>query len=61
LFLLVVEIFGCLHHQVDGFLHWCANMAWGVKGIGGLPLSICAHFMGKRCECRCSGCKQFLF
>ncbi len=57
LFLLVVEVFRCLHHQVDGFLHWCANMAWGVKGIGGLPLSICAHFMGKRCECHCSGSK----
>jgi hypothetical protein len=33
-----IKVFGCLHQQVDEFLHQCANMAWGAKGIGGLPL-----------------------
>jgi hypothetical protein len=33
---------------VDEFLHQCANMAWGAKGIGGLPLSIlCAFYKQK--------------
>jgi hypothetical protein len=32
-FLLVIEIFGCLHQQVESFLHWCANIAWNVKGF----------------------------
>jgi hypothetical protein len=37
---LAIEVFRCLHQQEDGFLHQCANMAWGAKGIRGLPLSI---------------------
>jgi hypothetical protein len=32
-FVLVVEIFGCLHQQTDEFHHQYANMAWGVKYI----------------------------
>ncbi len=42
--LLTIKVFRCLHQQADGFLHQCANMAWGTKGIGGSPLSILHTF-----------------
>lgn len=32
--------FGCLHQQVDNFVHQCGNMAWLAKGFGGPPLTI---------------------
>jgi hypothetical protein len=35
-FPLVVKFFGCLNQHVDGFFHQCANMTWGMKGIGSL-------------------------
>ncbi len=43
-FPLVIEVFGCLYQQQDEFFHQCANMAWGAKGIGILPLSILHAF-----------------
>jgi hypothetical protein len=38
--LLAIEIFRCLHQQVDNFLHRCANISWLVKDKKGPPLSI---------------------
>lgn len=32
-----IEVFGCLHYQVDNFLDQCAIMAWSTKGIVGSP------------------------
>jgi hypothetical protein len=47
-FPLVIEVFGFLHQQVNGFFHRCANMAWGVTGNKGPPLSIlCALYRQK--------------
>ncbi len=43
-FLLTIKVFKCLHQQADKFLHQCANMAWGDKGIGSLLLSILHAF-----------------
>jgi hypothetical protein len=34
-FSLAIEVFKCLHQQAKRFLHWCANMVWGVKGTKG--------------------------
>jgi hypothetical protein len=41
---LIVKIFECLHQQANDFLHWCANMAWSMKGFGGPLLSILCSF-----------------
>jgi hypothetical protein len=30
---LIMEVFGCLHKQVDLFLHNCANAIWSLKGL----------------------------
>jgi len=43
-FPLAIEVFECLHQQVDNFLHCCANMAWVAKGLRGLSLSILHAF-----------------
>jgi hypothetical protein len=47
-FLLTMEGFKCLHQQLDKFLHWCANMAWGAKGIGSLLLWVLRTFYRQR-------------
>jgi hypothetical protein len=41
---LAVEIFGCLHQQLDNFFHCCANMAWPTKVFKGLLLLILCAF-----------------
>jgi len=35
---LAVKVFGCLHKQVDVFLHNCANAIWSLKEPKGPPL-----------------------
>jgi hypothetical protein len=40
----VVEDFGCLHQEANGFLHQYANMAWAVKGTKGPLLSVLHAF-----------------
>jgi hypothetical protein len=35
--LLAIKVFGCLHKQVDVFLHDCANAIWSFKGPKGPP------------------------
>jgi len=35
-----IELFGCLHHQVDDFLHQCINIVWLANSIGGFPLAV---------------------
>jgi hypothetical protein len=32
---LVVEVFGCLHKQTNGFLQACAHNIWMMKGLQG--------------------------
>ncbi len=41
---LAVKISGCLHQQTNDLLHWCANMAWSMKGFRGPPISIICSF-----------------
>jgi len=41
---LVIEIFRCLHKQVDVFLHNCANAIWSLKGPKGFHISILVTF-----------------
>jgi hypothetical protein len=43
-FLLVIEIFKCLHQQIDNFLHHCVNMAWVAKGFKSFLLLILHAF-----------------
>jgi hypothetical protein len=42
---LAIEVFGCLHKQVDLFLHDCANAIWSLKGLESLFLSILVTFL----------------
>jgi hypothetical protein len=42
--LLAIEIFGCLHHQVDDFFHQCVNITWLAKGFEGPSLLILRSF-----------------
>jgi hypothetical protein len=41
---LIVKILGCLHHQVNNFLHQHANVTWSMKGFGGPFLLIIRSF-----------------
>jgi len=40
-----IEVFGCLHKQVDVFLQDCANAIWSSKGPKGLFFSILVVFL----------------
>jgi hypothetical protein len=42
--LLAIEVFGCLHKQINVFLHNCANAIWNFKGTKGPLLSIYLGF-----------------
>jgi hypothetical protein len=46
--LLTMEVFGCLHKQVDVFLHNCANAIWSLKGPKSPPLSILVIFLWQK-------------
>ncbi len=35
-----IEVFGCLHQQMNKFFHQRVNMAWSTKGTNGPPLTI---------------------
>jgi hypothetical protein len=41
---LAIEVFICLHKQVDVFLHDCVNAIWSLKGLKGLPLYVLVTF-----------------
>jgi hypothetical protein len=45
---LTMEVFGCLHKQVDVFLHNCVNAIWILKGLEGLLLSVLVTFLQKK-------------
>jgi hypothetical protein len=45
---LAIEVFRCLHQQEDGFLHQCANMAWGAKGTRSSHLLVLHSFYKQR-------------
>jgi hypothetical protein len=45
---LAVKMFGNLHQQANNFLHWCANMAWLMKGTGSSLLLIIHSFYRQR-------------
>jgi hypothetical protein len=47
-FPLTIEIFECLHKQVDVFLHKYANVIWSLKGPKGLPLFVLVTFLCQR-------------
>jgi len=42
---LAIEVFGCLHKQVDVYLQDCVNAFWSSKGPEGLFLSILVVFL----------------
>jgi hypothetical protein len=46
--LLTIEVFGCLHKQVDVFLCDCANAIWSLKGLKGFPLSVLVTFFRQK-------------
>jgi hypothetical protein len=43
-----IEIFECLHKQVDVFLHDCANAIWSLKGLEGPHLFVLIFFLGQK-------------
>jgi hypothetical protein len=57
--LLVIQVFGCLHKQVNVFLHNCANAIWSFKGTKGPPLFIyLGFFVVKKFQLHYKGCKH---
>jgi hypothetical protein len=40
-----MEGFGCLHKQVDVFLHNCANAIWSLKRLKCPPLFVLVTFL----------------
>jgi hypothetical protein len=42
---LSIEVFGCLHKQVNVFLHNCANAIWSLKRLKGPPFSTLIIFL----------------
>jgi hypothetical protein len=42
---LTIEIFGCLHKQIDVFLHDCVNAIWSLKRPKSLPLFVLVTFL----------------
>jgi hypothetical protein len=45
---LVMEVFGCLHKQIDVFLHNCANAIWSSKGVESLSLFVLVTFLWQK-------------
>jgi len=43
--LLAIEVFECLHKQIDVFLHDCVNVIWSLKRPKGPPFSILVTFL----------------
>jgi hypothetical protein len=43
-----VEIFGCLHKQVDVFLHNYANAIWILKALEGPFISVLVIFLWQK-------------
>jgi hypothetical protein len=46
--LLAIEVFGCLHKQVDVFLHNCVNTMWNLKRLEGPHLFILVIFIHQK-------------
>jgi hypothetical protein len=46
---LAIEVFSCLHQQVNDFFHQYANMLWSAKCISSPPLVVYMPSIGKRC------------
>jgi hypothetical protein len=58
LLLLAIEIFGCLHKQVDVEKHDCVDPIWSLKEPKGPPLSILVIFLHQKIS---KGCKDTSF
>ncbi len=43
-----MEVIGCLHKQVDVFLHNCANAIWSLKGLESFILLILVTFLQQK-------------
>jgi hypothetical protein len=56
-----IEVFGCLHKQVNVFLHECANVIWSLKGPKDLPRFVLVIFFIKEFQLRCKECKHAPF
>jgi hypothetical protein len=48
LFPLIIEVFKCLHKQVDVFLRDCDTTIWSLKGLKGPPLYVLITFLHKK-------------
>ncbi len=46
--LLTIEVFGCLHKQVDVFLHNCVNTMWNLKRLEGPHIFILVIFIHQK-------------
>jgi hypothetical protein len=46
--LLAIEVFGCLHKQIDVLLHNCANAIWRLKGFEGLHIYVLVTFLHQK-------------
>ncbi len=53
-----IEVFGCLHKEVDVFLHDCANAIWSFKGPKSPPLLDLVTFFIKKFQLHCKECKH---
>jgi hypothetical protein len=45
---LAIEIFGCLHKQVNVLLHNCAYAVWRLKGFEGLHIYVWVIFLHQK-------------
>jgi hypothetical protein len=55
---LTMEVFGCLHNQVDVYLHNCANAISSLKGPNGPPFLSWLFFFDKKFQSHYKGCKH---
>jgi hypothetical protein len=54
---LAIKVYGCLHKQINVFLHDCVNAIWILKRPKGL-LFIMVPFFDKKFQSHCKGCKH---
>jgi hypothetical protein len=57
--LIVIEIFGCLHKQVDMFLHDCANVIWSLKRQKGIHFFVLLLLFIKKFQSHCKNTNIF--
>jgi hypothetical protein len=46
--ILAIDVFGCLHKQINVFLHNCADVIWSFKRLEGPSLFVLITFLHKK-------------